>query len=73
MTTKHTPGPWRKAATGAIVDKHGDSICLMTKIYPSPIADARLIVASPIMYAYIEARAKDGDAQAQSILDGIHA
>ena len=82
MTTKHTPGPWGWDSTvwdydpvqeaPWLVTTEGDRV-LSGSIQCTSKANARLIAAAPVMYDYIEARAKAGDSDAQNILGVIHA
>ena len=84
MTTKrvqHTPGPWTVQR-----DDSGLYICMeplgnhdeYLAVYASPNeaqreADAALIAAAPIMYAYIVSRASSGDKEANKLLKAIDA
>lgn len=88
MSTKHTPGPWSPDSDedGDYISPEADLSVGVCEIMPIDRggekdffhgavtrANARLIAASPTMYAYIESRAKAGDQEAASILERIHA
>lgn len=81
--TAHTPGPWKlkRSANDEIIGVilgSDDNLVATTgyRVVPGECEDdanARLIAASPRMYDYIEKRAAEGDTEAASILEGIHA
>jgi hypothetical protein len=89
MSGSPTPGPWEAAGpsvwaqnprvaqrdiswpVGVCVDKGAKGHHGPTRAESA--ANAQLIAACPTMYAYIEKRAADGDAEARSIVEGIHA
>jgi hypothetical protein len=47
---------------------HGDN-----PRFAEACANARLIAASPTLFAYVEARAAEGDAEAQRLVESVHA
>lgn len=87
MSAKHTPGPWKKErGIGPLFEatETGGASCVAVLgdewfVYSSslkfedPEKDASLIAAAPTMYDYLKKRADDGDVEAASILEVIHA
>ena len=78
-----TRGPWygdgREKETGDILvyapeAEHGcRDICFIPEDDQQDIANARLIAASPTMYAYLERKANEGDGEAAAIVEAINA
>lgn len=77
-----TPGPWRMAASlrgRTIVESSSvnSRVCEMARPHlldgwPAEMdANARLIAASPTLYAYVAAKAAEGDADAARIISSI--
>ncbi|KZX63211.1 hypothetical protein A3710_17360 [Stutzerimonas frequens] len=72
----HTPGPW-------VVERADDAYCIANvgnlvimpcagKVkHDNAEADARLIAASPCMYALLEKRADQGDEEARNLIRRI--
>ncbi len=76
----HTKGPWQIAGASAapfINIVQAETLCDVCAVScddPGPeeqAANARLIAASPTMHAYIQARARQGDVEAKSIIDSL--
>lgn len=84
---KHTPGPWEVGTSEVKeVDKIGEeymgvgnfdvgrSVCRVSRfstVDAQDFANAALIAASPMMFAYIKARADGGDKDAAKIIAEI--
>lgn len=75
-TATHTPGKWGFGPPDIGTDDdgtgHARGICYMLGFGAQREADARLIAASPSMYAYVATRASSGDTEAQRILAEVH-
>lgn len=88
MSAAFTPGPWRAfeyswCETSILANGFDHGICALDINHATEesqeadaavmAANARLIAASPAMYAYIEKQAAAGDVEAASILESVHA
>lgn len=85
----HTPGPWRAELRPSrmwhiygepLRNSTGDrgAVAFTAATYSDAgraksEANARLIAASPTMFAYVQRRANDGDADAAAIVEAINA
>ena len=80
----HTPGPWRvvhaREDAKDVFHIYTDGLEKDTPIAYADaynprvaLANARLIAASPAMYAYISQRAEGGDPEAAKIVEAINA
>ncbi len=71
MSNGHTPGPWsfRGCEGGWAIDFNEDQEQVVDFVYEE--ADARLIAASPCMYALLEKRADQGDEEARNLIRRI--
>ncbi len=81
--TKHTPGPWKlelgrdgapRALRGPAEVEHRNIVNWNGFSSPTKrasMANARLIAASPCMYALLEKRADQGDEEARNIIRRI--
>lgn len=82
MADKHTPGPWeavrehstywkiRSEEWGGIASLH-DPLAAELGRETELEANARLIAATPALYAFVAAAARSGDNEAQSTLDSL--
>jgi len=87
MRTKHTPGRWVAQHIHVVAMDTGDTIqakggapvevdqCIVEGCYgrnpQEAKANARLIAASPTLFAFIRKRASEGDAEAKETLDSL--
>ena len=78
--SKHTPGPWFISRSldygemGTVVRDAPECGVVMAVVTNRPelMANARLIAAAPMMFAFIEKKAAAGDVDAAKILETVH-
>lgn len=74
---KFTSGPWEVCGDGVNVFAPETDTSITDVVHPctTPIeeqeANARLIAISPRMYEYLEKQARDGDLEAQRIIEEV--
>lgn len=72
---QHSPGPWTfiDSEDEYEVGFHAEGQPLQWRVDITAPANARLIAASPTLYAYVAKRAEAGDQEASQIVEAINA